>query len=323
MNRQAIQLLDHSREAVAYLRRAGGHPKLAALVGASSAAVAVGTVYVMRHYGRTYADVLEDEQPYRVTTLEELQDDDQALESIQRELLAEWGPFAPRDIDDMRRMAHNAGRFIFAIQFYEDGELGPVSGVLQTGLVDAGGDPARLQSAYPTFDAITGGGSWETAASMRGDTAALLQITAFGDRSKGVGSRLRDTALHMLPPSVRYALTTTPVPEGFDLESDPETSPATRFHFRGGARPAGYAPGFKLPAVERAAWPAGRQNNHDVVFMRYTRREDGDWEGVARPDLRLHHAIELPQSLRPRPIPIRRALRRLRQRPASQEAAAA
>jgi hypothetical protein len=323
MNRQAAHLLDHSREAVAYIRRAGGHPKLAAFVGAGSAAVAMGTVYVMRHYGRFYADVLDEEQPYRISTLEDLRDDPEALEAIQRELLAEWGPFAPRDLDDMRRMAQNASRFIFVIQFYEDGQPGPVSGVLQTGLADAGGDPERLLAAYPTFDAITGAGSWETAASMRGDTAMLLQITAFGDRSKGVGSRLRDAALYMLPPTVKYALTTTPVPEGFTLESDPESSPATRFHYRGGARPAGYARAFKLPAAERAGWPAGRQANHDVVFMRYSRLDIGDWNGVARPDLRLrHHTLDLPQVPMPRPIPIRGALRRLRQRPAREAAAA-
>jgi hypothetical protein len=283
----------------------------------------MGTVYVMRHYGRFYADVLDEEQPYRISTLEDLKDDPEVLGAIQRELLAEWGPFAPRDLDDMRRMAQQAGRFIFVIQFYEGGQPGPVSGVLQTGLVDAGGDPERLLAAYPTFDAITGAGSWETAAAMRGDTAMLLQITAFGDRSKGVGSRLRDAALYMLPPTVKYALTTTPVPEGFTLESDPESSPATRFHYRGGARPAGYAPGFKLPAIERLGWPAGRQSNRDVVFMRYTRLDNGDWDGVARPDIRLrHHPIDLPQVPRPRPIPIRGALRRLRQRPAREAAAA-
>jgi hypothetical protein len=320
MKGQALHLLEHSRDAFTYMRRARGYPRLAALVGAGSAAVAVGTVYVMRHQGRVYADVLEDEHPYRVSTLDDLRDDDAALEMIQQELLAEWGPFAPRDLEDMRRMARNAGRFVYTIRFFEDGGLGPVVGLLQTGLVEAGGDPQRLLAIYPTFDAITGGGTWDTAATMRGDTAILLQITSFGDRSRGVGSRLRDAALYLLPPSVRFALTTTPVPDGFTLESDPESIPPVRFHYRGGARPAGYAAGYKIPAVERAGWPAGRQANHDVVFMRYTRLEGGEWEGVARPPLRLrHHALELPL----RPAPLRAAIRRLRRGEPSRERIAA
>ena len=318
MSTRAAYLIDHSKDAVLYLRRAGGRPALAALVGAGSAAVAAGTVYAMRHSGRPYADVLSDEQPYRVTTLEDLKDDEEALGLIQRELLSEWGAFGPGGMDEVRRLVRNAGRMVFAIRFYEDGNLGPPSGVLQTALADAGGEPERLTSVYPTFDAFTAGGSWESSASMRGDTAVLLQITAFGDRSRGVGSRLRDTALHMLPASVRFALTTTPVPDGFTLDSDPESSAAVRFHYRGGARPAGYAPGFKIPAVERAYWPAGRQSNRDVVFMRYRRLENGDWEGVQKPDLRLRHS---PIDLALPPVP--RAIRRLRPRaPARQPIAA-
>jgi hypothetical protein len=131
---------------------------------------------------------------------------------------------------------------------------------------------------------------------MQGDTAMLLQITAFGARSRGVGGRLRDTALYMLPASVKYALTTTPVPPDYDIEAGPESQPATKFHYRGGARPAGYAAGFKLPAEERSHAPAGRQSNTDVVFMRYSRGEDGAWEGVKRPDLQLRrHSMELPR----------------------------
>ncbi len=293
------------------LRGAGDHRGRWAAVVGGSAALAAGTVYVARHSGRVYADVLEDEQPYRISTLDDLREDEAALELIQRELLAEWGPFAPRDMEDMRRLARNAGRMVFVIRFYEDGRLGPPSGVLQTALAGAGGDPVLLKAIYPSFDAISAGGTWEASPSMRGDTALLLQITAFGERSRGVGSRLRDAALYMLPETVKYALTTTPVPEGFSLESDPESSPATRFHYRGGARPAGYAPGFKVASAGRADSPAGRQSNQHVVFMRYRRLEDGDWDGVKRPALRLRRSgvdLDLPElirGLRP-PLPLRR-----------------
>jgi hypothetical protein len=349
MNPRVTSILSHSREAVDYVRRAGGnvhlaaadwrpryqritdigltsferlrqageqHPRVTALIGAGTAAVAAGTVLVLRQTARLYADVLSDEQPYRVSTLDDLRDDHEALSLIQRELLAEWGPFGPRDTEDMERLVRNAGRFVFVIRFYEDGVLGPPSGVLQTGLCGAEGDAGRLRAVYPTFDAITAGGTWEASPAMHGDTAMLLQITAFGDRSRGVGGRLRDTALYMLPPSVKYALTTTPVPPGFDLESDPEGSPATKFHFRGGARPAGYASEFKQPAPERSDWPEGRQSNTDVIFMRYQRLENGEWEGVKQPDLRLHrHAIDLPL-----PQAIRR--RRATSVPAAQPVAA-
>lgn len=314
-------LLRHPRTAMAYVRKADwqpryrhlaelqpisrvihageSHPKMTALVGAGTAAVAAGTVIAMRYQGRPYADVLADEQPYRVSTLDDLRDDEEALALIQRELLAEWGPFGPADMDEMKAMLRNAGRLVFVIRFYEDGELGPPSGVLQTGLVRAGGEPDRLRSAFASFDDITAHGTWEAAPRMHGDTAVLLQITAFGDRSKGIGGRLRDTALYMLPAHVKYALTTTPVPSGFDLTADPESQPATKFHFRGGARPAGYAPGFKVASEGRPGSPAGRQANTDVVFMRYSRNEDGMWEGVKRPDIKLRrHVIELPLRLR-------------------------
>ncbi len=327
MNTKVTSIFSQSRDAVGYLRRAGDsvrlaeagwrpryrrlsglgatslvrlrdaggqHPRMTALLGASTAAVAAGTVYVVRHPGRPYADVLSDELPYRVSTLDDLRDDEESLELIQRELLAEWGAFGPQDMAEMQALVRNAGRLVYVIRFYEDGELGPPSGVLQTGLCDAGGDPAQLQLAYPSFDAISAEGSWQASASMRGDTAMLLQITAFGARSRGVGGRLRDTALYMLPPGVKYALTTTPVPAGVGIDSDPESNPAMKFHFRGGARPAGYARGFKQPAAERASGPPGRQANTDIVFMRYARLASGDWDGVKRPDLRLkHHALEI------------------------------
>jgi len=289
------------------LRAAGGqHPRLTAIIGAGTAAVAAGTVYALRHPGQPYADVFADEQPFRVSTLDDLRGDDAALALVQRELLAEWGPFGVRDMDEMRLMLRNAGRMVYVIRFYEDGELGPPSGVLQTALAPVSGDPERLLALYPSFDALTAGGTWAASPSMRGDTAILLQITAFGDRSRGVGGRLRDTALYMLPPSIRFALTTTPVPAGFGPGSDPESQPATRFHYRGGARPAGYAPGFKAPPPERQDAPPGRQANQDVVFMRYRRLDSGEWEGVQRPELRLrHHAVEISlapvvRSLRPR-----------------------
>lgn len=317
-----VSVIDHSKEAAArYLRRAGGNLRLpgeswtalselgisslerhrkAALLGAGSAALAAGSVYVVRRAGRPYADVLSSDHPYRVSRLEALRHDGEALDLVQRELQAEWGPFAPGDSDEMQAMVRNAGRMVFVIRFYEDGRLGPPSGVLQTALVEANGEPDQLVSLYPSFDAITGG-DWSAAPSMRGDTAVLLQITAFGDRSRGVGSRLRDTALYMLPASVKWALTTTPVPPGFDLSSDPESSPPARFHFHGGARPAGYVAGYKTPPPERALLPAGRQSNRDVLFMRYRRLENDAWEGVERPDMRMrHHPIDLglPRSVR-------------------------
>jgi hypothetical protein len=204
---------------------------------------------------------------------------------IQRELRAEWGPFAPVDMTEMKRLVERAGDLTFVIRFRdEDGVLGPPSGILQTALADVEGDPERLVEKYESFNAITSNGTWEHPPQMKGDTALLLQITAFGERSRGIGSRLRDAALYMLPTEVRYALTTTPVDDAFNPEADAlNYPPAVHFHYRGGARLASYARAFKLPP-EGSDAAAGRQHNPNVAFMRYTRLENGDWEGVPRPE---------------------------------------
>lgn len=222
---------------------------------------------------------------YEITTLAELADEEEALATIQQELLAEWGAFAPQDMTEMRRLVERAGHLSYVIRFREeDGSLGPPCGVLQTARADIGGDPERLTEVFESFNAITDSGTWERSPEMAGDTALLLQITAFGERSRGVGSRLRDAALYSLPREVRFALTTTPVDDSFDPAADAgDYPPAVNFHYRGGAELAGYARGFKLPPAG-ADVAAGRQHNRNVAFMRYTRASNGEWVGVRRPE---------------------------------------
>lgn len=252
-----------------------------AFVAAGSAAAA-GAIVVLQHaeWMRRPRALPE----YEVWRLSKLRDDEEALALIQRELAAEWGAFAPQDLAEMRLLVERAGHLTYVIRFREeDGRLGPVAGVLQTARADIGGDPTRLLQQYGSFNAVTSGGTWEDAPSMAGDTALLLQITAFGERSRGVGTKLRDAALYSLPRGVRYALTMTPVDDDFDPECGPEDyPPAVNFHYRGGAELAGYAKGFKLPP--KGSDPSsGRQHNRNVAFLRYTRLGDGSWRGVARP----------------------------------------
>ncbi len=264
------------------------HPRALALVAAGSAA-AMGTYAVLRYSAHhRIPRPHEQDDRFELQRLSDLRRDKPALELIQRELLAEWGPFAPADMGEMRRLIRNTGRLTYVIRFYEDGVLGPPAGVLQTARADVGGDPEKLVQLYPSFRAITRDFTRGGARRMKGDTALLLQITAFGARSRGVGSRLRDAALYALPASVRFALTTTPVEDAnlIHAEDAGTYAAAMKFHARGGARPAGAAKGFKTPDPVRLAHGQGRQLNPDVVFMRYVRLESGDWEGVSRPPTR-------------------------------------
>jgi hypothetical protein len=254
---------------------------------AGSAAAMVGAYalirYAIHHRHVEHEDYEEAAVPgYRLVRLYDLRRDDEALAEIQAALLAEWGPFAPPDLTAMRSMADRAGRLAFVLGRDDDGEFKPAA-ILQTARADTGGDPTRLVAEYPMFSSITRHGSWRDM-NRGGDTAVLLQITALGERSHGAGSLLRDAALHALPKDVRFALTTTPV-DDFDLAGLPENyPPQVKFHYRGGARPAGYREGYKIaPAGETG----GRQHHQNVVFMRYERNEDGSWQGVRKPDLAL------------------------------------
>src|SRR5690606_31081594 len=120
----------------------------------------------------------------------------------------------------------------------------------------------------------------------------LLQITVLGrqERGGGLGSLLRNAALHMQPSDVRFALTTTPVDRAsgaaeLNLEDPGTYTAAMRFHVRGGATPAMLLPGYKAQVLVD---PEDDQPRHaeDVVVMRYARGDDGAWP-TTRPDMRL------------------------------------
>jgi hypothetical protein len=281
---QRVQRLESRRDAEELGRRIitfRPSRRTMALVAAGSAATA-GALAVAQA-GRLRHDRVLGE--YEVCRLNDLRSDPDALELIQRELQSEWGPFAPADMEEMELLVKKAGHLTFVIRFrLEDGSLSEPAGVLQTALADVGGDPSRLGETFGSFLDITSNGVWTEAPRMKGDTALLLQITAFGERSRGVGSRLRDAALYMLPRGVRFALTMTPVDDGFRMGVDPEDyPPAVKFHYHGGARLAGYAADFKRPP-EGLEGHEGRQKNGNVAFLRYTRLPSGDWDGVERPD---------------------------------------
>ena len=204
---------------------------------------------------------------------------DGKMQQIQRELEDEWGPYGPADMREMHMMAENAGHMIYVIQFASDDGIMIPSGILQTGRAPIGGDYRRLIEVYPTFNHIVSNGTWEESNNMRGDTALLLQITAFGERSQGVGSLLRDGVFRMMPDDVLYALTTTPVPKGLTLEGLNEMPhhsypPAVRFHYNGGGEISGHKADYKVPQG-RPNGDKGRQHYTDVKFLKYTRRQEG------------------------------------------------
>ena len=227
-------------------------------------------------------------EDYRIETLAESVASDNELERLQIALEDEWGSFAPADMREMRQMVGTAGHMMYVIRFSENGNRGEVSGILQTALADVHGDPQRLLDIYPTFNHITSNGTWDEAKRMEGDTALLLQITAFGGKPR-TGSLLRDGALPMLPRSVSYALTTSPFDGVYNskiLETPVERSTIQQhftrvmmFHYLAGAVPAGYMEKYKVPDPSRPNIGKGRQHNPNVVFMRYARLPDGSWKG--------------------------------------------
>jgi hypothetical protein len=289
-----------------HLDEPSGRAVAVAIGSAAAAAAGVAAIhYIREHVHEEDEEGIDDTSPYRLVSLRELRRDAAALERIRLGLAAEWGPFAPADEEAMRLLAENAGALTFVLLHEEDGETTPVA-VLQTARAPAGGDPERLQQLYPSFLDLTSHGTWAASPRMKGDTAVLLQITTLTgqERSRGAGSLLRDAALYALPRSVHWALTTTPVEGRVDPEGDPAEYPAAvRFHYRGGARPAGYAAGYKAPPDGE---PGGRQQHPNVVFMRYERLPSGEWRGVRRPALRLGRRLPGPGPLL-RSLPIPRA----------------
>ena len=268
------------------------NPKSGAFVAASALAVAAWQEYEHRRVAS--ADLTEAH--VRVERLNDIKDDGAGLDAIDRALSEEWGVFARLGFKSVKEMADEAGQTIFIARRLVDFAWTPV-GAVQTLLVDAHGDPARLLELYPTFGDLTGRHSWKLSREKGGDTAVLLQITIFdtGERGSGLGSTLRNALLHMMPTEVRFALTTTPVDvaPGVEVKLDaPESfTPAMRFHGRGGATPSAYLPGYKQPAN-------GETTSHgtDVVVMRYERDEAGAWPAT-RPEMRVRSSGPLQRRL--------------------------
>lgn len=236
----------------------------------------------------------------RVERLSDLRDDRQALEAIARGLGEEWGPFAFLGFEDVALMAAEAGESIFVASEVGRSSRTPLA-VLQTIILDCHGDPNWLRAAYPKFQELTGAQTWRLSRSHGGDTAILLQITTLGrdERGAGLGSQLRNAALHMLPKEIRYALTTTPVDVGpdkpeLDIADAKTFTPAMKFHARGGAEPTVVLLKFKAPA-DRRRRGAGRHGS-DVVVMRYVRDAEGNWS-APRPHMRLRSMGPIEQRL--------------------------
>jgi len=253
---------------------------------AGAAVAAASAAWDRTHRHVTRADLTEAQM--RVERLSDLRHEKDVIAAIDAGLLAEWGPFAFLGFESAAEMAAEAGDTIFVV--VERDEEGPhARGIVQTLLADVHGNPELLEAAYPNFRALTARETWKASHHHGGDTAVLLQITtlsAASERGGGIGSLLRNAVLNMLPKSVKYALTTTPVDgathDSLDFEDTSTYTPAMRFHSRGGANPSHLLPGYKIPEGPQAETSHGR----DVVMMRYERDEEGNWP-AKRPPMRV------------------------------------
>jgi hypothetical protein len=255
-------------------------PRGGALIAAS--AVAAFAWRELEHRRVTSADLTET--GLKVETLWDIRDDAARLAQIEGALREEWGEYALLGFSSAERMATLAGRWILVAS---DAESHRPLGALQTTLVEAAGDPARLREQYPTFEDLTQPKVWARARRHGGDTAVLLQITIFGrnERGAGLGSLLRNAALHMQDRHVRFALTMTPIDgdaRRLDLQDESTFTPAMRFHARGGAQATAILPAFKR-------WVTDGEDRHgeDVAVMRYVRDGSGSWP-APKPEMRLH-----------------------------------
>lgn len=285
-----------------------------AAAAATAASALAAAAYEFEHRKVSQAEITDSH--VRIQRLWDMRAEKENLDSIGQGLLEEWGASAFLGFDSIHDMAAKAGQNIFVAQKrLEDGEV--QTAVLQTMRAAVGGDPAKLQAAFPTFAELTSHHAWSDAHHKHGDTAVLLQITTLGrqERGGGLGSLLRNAALHMQPTEVKFALTTTPVDRTSEVElnlDDPATyTGAMRFHVRGGAKPSMLLPGYKaLPRAE------GETQRHasDVVVMRYERNEEGSW-AAARPEMRIRRSGPLQQRLS---LALRRVgrIRRRRRQPA-------
>lgn len=266
------------------------------VAAASAAASLAAAAYEFEHRRVSTADIADSQ--VRIRRLWDLRPEKENVEAIGKGLLEEWGASAFLGFESIQEMATRAGQNIFVAQRrLDDGEL--QTAVLQTMRAAVGGDPAKLLEEFPTFADLTSHKSWSSGHHKAGDTTVLLQITTLGrqERGGGLGSLLRNAALHMQPSEVKYALTTTPVDKSSDVDlklDDPSTyTPAMRFHIRGGAKPSMLLPGFKV-LTESGDEP--KRHASDVVMMRYERGEDGVWPSE-RPRMRIRRAGPLQQRI--------------------------
>jgi hypothetical protein len=266
------------------------------VAAASAAATIAAAAYEFEHRHVSRADLTESH--VRIQRLWDIQPEKEDIAKIGDGLLAEWGSFAFLGFDSIAEMAAKAGQSIFVAQRRLD-ERDTQTCVLQTIRIQANGDPALLLEQHSTFADLTSNKSWNESIYRGGDTVVFLQITTLGrqERSAGLGTLLRNAALHMQGSEVKFALTTTPVDQDsgavLNLE-DPNTyTPAMRFHVRGGAKPTLLLPAYK--AFEQADEDDPKHAS-DVVVMRYARGDDGIWP-TARPTMRLRRAGPLQQRL--------------------------
>ncbi len=262
---------------------------IAASAVSAASALAAAAAYEFEHRRVSRADVAESH--VRIQRLWDLRAEKENLESIGEGLFAEWGASAFLGFHDIGEMAAKAGQGIFIAQrSLDDGDK--QTAVLQTIRAEIGGDAEKLLEEFPTFAELISLDTWHNSTHKGGDTVILLQITTLGrqERGGGLGSLLRNAALHLQPEEVKFALTTTPVdnsPGSVLKLNDPGTyTPAMRFHIRGGA-----APTIVLPAYKALLDADGNPLKHasDVIVMRYARLEDGTWK-APRPEMSLRRA---------------------------------
>jgi hypothetical protein len=262
-------------------------PRGGAVIAAASAVAATAWAEMERRRIRS-ADV--GAARVHIGNLYDLRFDRETLAIIERELRKEWGEFAFLGFPSLADLAASAGRMVLVASLLENGRQRP-GAVLQTTLADVGGCATRLHDEFPTFADLVSPEALKRASSHGGDTVVLLQITVLDreERGGGLGSLLRNAALHMLRDEVRFALTTTPIDRegganGIELSDSGTFTGAMKFHARGGAAPELILPGFKT-AADLAI---GSSHGADVIVMRYARDAAGAWPAPRPEDLRLH-----------------------------------
>ena len=188
-------------------------------------------------------------------------EDEGVLQRIQEPLFKIWQYEAPANLEAMKRFVTNFGGTTFVAVVEHEPKA-----VLWTTRISAGGNPGRLLRKYKSFNALAWHSRGRRFDEIRGDTAALLAITALTDEP-GFGRTIRDGVFGLLPANVKWALTVTPVGESFDPANPATYSDGATFHTRGRASATIVEHDYRLPNPCQDHLDEGHLTS--VCFFRY------------------------------------------------------